>query len=42
MCLCPLPWSNRGEGRESAQPQIVECPVPVLQEMIQEVVREAD
>ena len=40
MCLCSLPWSDPGESSGGAQPQILECPVPVLQEMMQGVVRE--
>ena len=42
MYLCPLPWSDRGETLGGAQPQTVECSVPVLQEMMQDVVREVD
>ena len=35
MCLCPLPWSDRGESRGK-------CSVLVRQEMTQDVVREVD
>ena len=34
--------ADGGKDSEGAQQQIVECPVPVPQVMVQEVVREAD
>ena len=36
------PDADGGQDSGDAQPQIVKCPVPVLQEMVQEVVPEAD
>ena len=36
MCLYSLPWSARGKSRGGGQPQIVDWPVPVRQEMMQD------